>query len=198
MESLSQQALAHPVPELSPGVVNNNDSIPQISRMQIKLLVNAFANDMARVASLQFTNSVGNARMTWLGITEGHHALSHDPDLNSQSQEKLTKINVWYAEQMAMLCQMLDTIPEPGHTGSLLDHTTVIWTNELGKGNSHTLNDIPFVAVGGGLGFKMGRALNFKKQPHNRLWLSCAHAVGHHISSFGNPQLSENGPLDLG
>lgn len=197
MESLSKQKLAHPVPDLSPGVVLNNDSIPEISRMQIELLVNAFANDMARVASLQYTNSVGNARMTWLGIKEGHHALSHDPDLNTQSQEKLTKINVWYAEQMALLCQKLDSIPEPGHSGSLLDHTTVIWTNELGKGNSHTLNDIPFVAVGGGLGFKAGRALNFKRQPHNRLWLSLAHAVGHQIPTFGNPQLSENGPFDL-
>jgi len=30
----------------------------------------------------------------------------------------------------------------------MLDHTTIVWTNELGEGNSHTLNNIPFVLVG--------------------------------------------------
>lgn len=197
MESLGKQELVHPVPELDPGIVIDNDNIPQISRMQTDLLVNALANNMTRVASLQFTNSVGNARMTWLGISEGHHALSHDPDLNTESKEKLTQINVWFAEQLARLAKKLDAIPEPGFAGSMLDHTTIIWTNELGKGNSHTLNDIPFVVLGGGLGFRTGRALEFDKQPHNRLWMSCAHAVGHRVDHFGNPDLSADGPLDL-
>ena len=46
--------------------------------------------------------------------------------------------------------------PEPDGDGTLLDNTLIVWTNELGKGNSHTLDDIPFVLVGGGCGFKMG------------------------------------------
>jgi hypothetical protein len=79
----------------------------------------------------------------------------------------------------------------------MLDHTTILWTNELGKGNSHTHDDIPFVLCGGGLGFKSGRALQFEKVPHNRLWLSIAHAFGHNIQTFGNPDLSSGGPLAL-
>jgi hypothetical protein len=161
------------------------------------MLVNAFANDMARVASLQFTNSVGQARMRWLGIEEGHHSLSHDPDLNEPSQEKLVKINVWFCEQLAMLARKLAETPEPGGSGSLLDHTTILWTNELGKGNSHTLENIPFVLVGGGIGFKTGRSLQLEKTPHNRLWLSLAHAFGHELKTFGNPKLCEAGPLAL-
>lgn len=43
--------------------------------MQIDLLVNSFVNDMARVATLQYTKSVGMARMKWLDITDGHHSL---------------------------------------------------------------------------------------------------------------------------
>jgi hypothetical protein len=77
----------------------------------------------------------------------------------------------------------------------MLDHTTIVWTNELGAGNSHTLNNIPFVAVGGGLGWKTGRALKFKNVPHNRLLLSMAHAFGHPIEKFGNPDLCAGGPL---
>ena len=84
-----------------------------------------------------------------------------------------------------------------GGEGTLLDNTTVVWTNELGKGNSHTRNDVPFALFGGGLGFTSGRSLRFERQPHNRLLLSFAHAFGHKLDTFGNPRMCEAGPLDL-
>jgi len=193
-----RQRLRSPAPVLEPGVGNENDSIPQVSKMQGDLLVNAFANDMARVASLQYTHSVGQARMRWLGIEDGHHSLSHDPDLNTGSQEKLVKINRWFAGEIAALAKKLAETPDPGGHGSLLDHTTILWTNELGKGNSHTHENIPFVLVGGGLGFGTGLSLHLDKTPHNRLWLSIAHAFGHDLQAFGNPALCGAGPLPLG
>lgn len=189
--------LDHPAPELDPDVEMKNDNIPRITAMQTDLLVNAFANDLARVGSIQFTNSVGQARMKWLGIEEGHHSLSHDPDLNAESQDKLTRINTWFCEQLAALAGKLAAMPEPGGEGTMLDHTTIVWTNELGKGNSHSLDEIPFVLVGGGLGFRSGRSLNLGGAAHNRLWLAFAHAMGHGIETFGNPALCEGGPLDL-
>lgn len=187
--------IGHAVPEIEPGVKDENDNMPQLTKMQIELMVNSFAADFARVATFQITNSVGGAKMRWLGIDEGHHELSHHEDSKEESQDKLTKINKWYCEQMAYLCQRLAETPEPGGSGSLLDNTTIIWTNVLGKGNSHTLDDIPFVAVGGGLGWKMGRSLKFDRQPHNRLLISLAHAFGHTIEKFGNPDFCKDGPL---
>jgi hypothetical protein len=195
LTSPQAQVAVENIPQLSLGVKNDNDNMPQISKMQIDLLVNTLVNDMARVATLQFTKSVGQARMRWLGIEEGHHELSHDPDLNEVSQDKLTRINKWFCEQMLYLVERLATTPDPGADGTLLDNTVVIWTNELGKGNSHTLNDIPFVLVGNGLDFTMGRSLRYDKQPHNRLLMALAHAMGHHIESFGNPSLSADGVL---
>src|SRR5256714_11395038 len=67
-------------PALEEGVTDQNDNVPRLSRMQIDLLVNSFVNDMARVATLQYTKSVGQARMNWLDITDNHHSLSHEPD----------------------------------------------------------------------------------------------------------------------
>ncbi|HZO51578.1 MAG TPA: DUF1552 domain-containing protein [Bryobacteraceae bacterium] len=197
LQSSDQKGLNHPVPELEPHVQADNDNMPKVSRMQIDLLVNSLANDMARVATLQYTNSVGQARMRWLGIEEGHHSLSHDPDLNEPSQEKLTKINVWFCEQLAYLARKLSETKEPGGEGTLLDNTLLLWTNELGKGNAHWLDNIPFVLVGNGCNFRMGRSLKYDKVAHNRLWLSIAHAMGHNIETFGNPKLSQGGPLDL-
>ena len=132
-----------------------NDNTPQISRMQIDLLVNALANDMTRVVSLQFMRSVGQARMRWLNVEEGHHSLSHEPDSNQDAQDKLLRINQWFAGELAYLADQLAQIPEPGGAGgSLLDHTQIVLINELGKGNSHTLSNIPFVLLGGGGGFE--------------------------------------------
>ena len=182
-------------PTLEPGVKNENDNIPQLSRMQIDLLVNSLQTDQARVVTLQFTNSVGNARMRWLDIPESHHELSHEPDSNLDGQEKLTKINKWYCEQLAYLVGKLHETPEPGGDGTLLDNTQVVWTNELGKGNSHTLDNIPFVLVGHGLDFRMGRSLRYDNVPHNRLLLALAHAMGHPLEVFGKPEFCSGGAL---
>jgi hypothetical protein len=187
--------VGHAVPELEPGVRQDNDNMPRLSKLQIDLMVNSFANDFTRIATLQYTNSVGQARMRWLQVDEGHHELSHEPDSNEEVQKKLTKINAWYCEQVAYLAKRLAETPEPGGQGSMLDNTTIVWTNELGKGNSHTLDDIPFVVVGGGMGWQMGRSLKLKKTPHNRFLMALAHGFGHPIERFGNPDHCARGVL---
>lgn len=188
-------AVGHAVPALDPGVRRDNDNMPRITRMQVDLLLNSFTADFARVATFQFTNSVGVARMRWLGIDEAHHELSHRPDSEAAAQDKLTRINRWFCEQLTYLVRRLAETPEPGGGGTLLDNTLVVWTNELGKGNSHTLDNIPFVLVGNGLNFRMGRSLKLPRVPHNRLLLSLAQGMGHHLEHFGSPDFCAGGPL---
>jgi hypothetical protein len=48
--------VVHAMPELEPGVKEENDNIPKITKLQIELMVNSFANDFARVASLQLSH----------------------------------------------------------------------------------------------------------------------------------------------
>jgi hypothetical protein len=96
---------------------------------------------------------------------------------------------------MAYLAKRLSETPEPGGNGSLLDNTLIVWTNELGKGNSHTMDNIPFVLLGGGLDFKTGRAVKHNRVPHNRLLMALAHGFGHHVKTFGNPNFCGSGPL---
>jgi hypothetical protein len=190
--------MAHPMPELDPSVELVNDNTPQISRMQIDLLINSLANDMTRIATLQYMRSVGQAQMRWLGIQEGHHSLSHEPDTNQDSYAKLKKINTWFAGELAYLAKRLAETPEPTGDGSMLDHTLIVWTNELGKGNTHALDNIPCVMIGGAPGFKMGRSVKLEKTPHNRLWLTVAHAMGHtKLDTFGKAELCAGGALSL-
>ena len=187
----------HAMPKLDPGIREENDNLPKISRMQLDLLHNSLVADFNRIATFQFTNSVGGARMKWLGIDEGHHQLSHEPDTNKIAVEKLVKINKWFCEEIAYFAKKLQDTPEPNGQGSMLDNTLLVWTNELGKGNSHTLDNIPFVMVGGNLGWKAGRSLKFPRIAHNRLLMAMAHGFGHTIPSFGNPEYCKDGPLVL-
>jgi len=195
----NQEALVHPEPEVDPKIELTNDNTPEISRVQIDLMVNALANDMTRVATLQYMRSVGQARMRWLDIEEGHHALSHEKDDNLDAQEKLKRINAWFASQLAYLAKRLSETPEPGDAGgTLLDNTQIVWLNELGKGNNHSLEDIPFLLLGGGADFKTNRALEFDHTPHNRLWLSLAHGMGNtDLKTFGAEEHCVDGPLNL-
>ncbi|MGB0326857.1 MAG: DUF1552 domain-containing protein [Akkermansiaceae bacterium] len=187
--------LVHPEPELDPNIELVNDNTPQVARMQMDLLVNAMANDMARVGTLQFMRSVGQARMRWLDINEGHHSLSHEPDKNKDAQAKLEKINIWFAQQLAYLAKRLRDTPEAGGQGNMLNNTTIVWVNELGKGNSHTLHDLPIVLVGGQGGERPGFHQLPNQTPHNRLLMSLAHHMGHKIQSFGEKRWSAEGPL---
>ena len=79
-----------------------------------------------------------------LDIEDPHHTLSHEPDKNKDAYDKLIRINTWFAEEFAYLLNKLGSTPEPGQKGTMLDHTLVIWTNELGKGNTHTRVGVPF------------------------------------------------------
>ncbi|HVX09607.1 MAG TPA: DUF1552 domain-containing protein [Pirellulales bacterium] len=180
---------------LEPGVKQHNDNMPALSRLQIDLLVRGFAADFMRVATLQYAHSASDTVMSWLKIDGRHHDISHKPDDDQQAQQDLTRINGWFCEQVAYLASRLAETPEPGGPGSLLDNTLIVWTNELGKGNDHTHENIPFVLLGGDFGLRTGRSLRFPAVPHNRLLLTLAHAFGHHLSQFGNPDYCGDGPL---
>jgi hypothetical protein len=194
-EATENDRVEHAIPQLPPNIEEQNDNMPQITKMQVELLVNSFVADFARVATFQITNSVGQPRMRWLDIDEGHHGLSHEPDSNEEAYEKLIQINTWYAEQVAHMARRMKETPDPSGHGSILDNTTIVWTNELGKGNSHTRNDIPFVMVGGGLDFHQGQAFDVGRVPHNRLLLTMLEGFGMPEKTFGNPDFCGDGSI---
>jgi len=108
----------------------------------------------------------------------------------------LTRINTWYAQQLAGLISRLKTTPD-GAGGTLFDNTLVLWCNELAKGNTHGRLGAPYVLAGGaGSGLRTGRFLRYDGQglPHNNLLLSILNAMGVPDRSFGKPDWC-TGPL---
>jgi hypothetical protein len=174
--------------------VTSNDSFPHIGKLQMDLLVMSLACDLTRVASLQWSRAASTVRFTWLHIDALHHDLSHRGDDDSDAVDKLTRINQWYAQQLAYLIGRMKQIPEGD--GTLLDNTVILWCNELAKGNVHGRIDAPYVLAGrAGGALDTGRFLRFDGNvPHNNLLLSLIHAMGQDDSSFGDPDWC-TGPL---
>lgn len=167
--------------ELDAGAVDNT---PATFDRQMELLAAALSCDLTRVASLQFRvgENDGGYPYHWLGITaQEHHLLTHEPDENAEARAQLSSIYRWYADRFAYFLDLLDAVPEGN--GTLLDNTLVIWGSELGKGNSHAFERVPFVVAGGGA---RGRYLQYESVEHNRLLVSAAHFMGvTDMQSFG-------------
>jgi hypothetical protein len=72
-----------------------------------------------------------------------------------------------------------------------LDNSVIVWGNELGLGNSHTLTDIPFVLAGSAGGYlRTNRFLQYDGVAHNQLWVAMLNAMGSDATAFGHPDYS--------
>ncbi|HMJ55083.1 MAG TPA: DUF1552 domain-containing protein [Polyangiaceae bacterium] len=165
--------------------------MPTIGKLQMDIAAAALACDLTRVLTLQWTYAESTQTFPVLGINEAHHVMSHAGDTDAAAQEKLTQINVWYAEQFAYLLGKLASYKEGD--GTLLDNTAVLWCIEVGKGNNHAHRDLPFLLAGscGGY-FRTGRFVDYMAggaagHPHNNLLVSLAQAMGTKDTTFGDP-----------
>ncbi len=157
---------------------------PDVGRSHLALVAAALACDATRVASVMWQEGSNNASFDWAdpAVHRSHHEISHTiltntPVLSTQEERELLAINQWYARQFAEFLGRLDAIPEGD--GTLLDHTVVVWTNELSDGFVHSRTDMPFVVAGGGAaGLRTGRWMDFGHTPHNALLVSLLNAVG--------------------
>ena len=176
-------------------IVQQNDMVPIISRLQIDLMVKALACDLTRFASLQWSRGLSPWRFTWLGISDDHHELSHAPDSDSVARAALTDINAWYAGEVAYLLDALAATPEGD--GTMLDNTLVGWSNALAKGNSHTSYPVPYVLAGSAGGyFETGRFLDYGDESANRLLVSVCNAMGlPEVTTYGDMDPG-SGPLE--
>ncbi|HJL22104.1 MAG TPA: DUF1552 domain-containing protein, partial [Polyangiaceae bacterium LLY-WYZ-15_(1-7)] len=173
-----------------------NDHFPAVGRAQMDLAVAALACGMTPVASLQWSHTVGPFVPSWLGISEGHHSLSHIDDGNPAGIADFVAIERWFAEQFAYLLERLDATPDPEGDGTMLDHTLVIWAQELGDGRLHECVDVPFVLAGAADGFlRTGQYLQTGGTSHTKLLVSIAQAMGLDDRVFGDPAHG-TGPLE--
>lgn len=172
---------------------DNEDTMPEIARLQVDLLVMALACDLTRVGSIQFSNAKNHIRFPWLDSLGDGHQLSHAGPSNDNAYNQWVARDTWFAEQFNYLLTKLDSVQEGENT--MLDNTCVIWINELGQGNTHSQTDIPFVLAGSAGGFfDTGQFVEYSNASHNDLLTAIQNAYGIESEEFGDTRFS-NGPL---
>jgi hypothetical protein len=180
---------------------NKLELFPDIGKLQMDLMVLAFACDVTRVATIMWAHAVGSPASPWLGISEGHHALSHTSVTDVDGQTKLTAVTEWHTEQLAYLISAMKKIPEG--SGTMFDNTVILWGTEVSIGNTHSHRDMPFVLAGScGGAIKTGQVLTYPKDAagkgpsHNDMLVALAQAMGRtDVTTYGNKDYCSGKPL---
>lgn len=167
-------------------------NVTQKAQVMADLMTLAFQCDLTRVQSFMLSNAGSGRRYDFLGISEGHHQISHHQSLQS-NYDKLKIINRWEIEQLAYLLENLkNTTDAEGQP--LLDSCTVFFSSEISDGNRHNHTDMPIIMAGGANGyFQTGRHVRFSNErPVSNLFISMLDSMGISMSMFGD---DGTGPL---
>ena len=160
-----------------------------VGEANLAMMAAAATCDLSPVLVHQWGSGQDTRVFTELGLTDGHHALSHEPLTDAEAAAKLTAINTWYAERFADLLDRLSAV-DAGDGGSLLDHSAVLWCNELGNAYIHEAANIPYVLAGRcGGSLDTGRFLQFDYRGHGELLAAIGQALGLGTTSFGMPEV---------
>jgi hypothetical protein len=173
-------------------LVSSDEAIPALNDAMVDLLAATMGCGLARVGSLQLGYGGGKWMFGWEGINQNmHDELAHrdttDEGVDPIVTAKLVTINQYYASVVARLASALAAIPESDGS-TALDHTLIVWGNELGRGD-HTLDNMPVVLVGGplaGVQSSRGKLVDVGVQPFQRLGCTILRSMGIESDGFGD------------
>ncbi len=145
-----------PLADPASGVTPDEAHHLAIAQNQLAIIQTAFQCDLTRVATFTFAHGNSGLRFNKIDPTvdkgDGHHGVSHDTSA-AAAQERIDTI---YCEQMSAFLQKMKAIPEG--TGTMLDNTLVVFFNECAVGNTHSIENMPVLMIGGkGMGVKTGQ-----------------------------------------
>jgi hypothetical protein len=186
-------------PSCEPTVDLSGHKVAQFMR----LIRMAFACDLTRVAT--FVAPVPQASEFGYPAEANVHASYAHASIANQTacgqtfsrlaERAMIDLGSWYARHFALLLAELDSVPEG--SGTLLDHTAVVWISELGT-PTHQHEDVFTLVAGCNTFFKTGRYVRYPRDipnplpglprigpGHNRLFVSLMRAMGQPDDSFG-------------
>jgi hypothetical protein len=158
------------------------EQLESVSQIMSDLMVLAWACDLTRVASYQFSGSVGGTVYSALGQTDGEHSLTHD----SQRQGDVHNAVVFVLSRFAYLLQRLKAAPEGA--GNLLDNSCILLSSDVCEGLSHSITDYPILVAGRAGGFLKYPGVHYRSTSNDNtsdVLLTCLRAAGAAVDSVG-------------
>ena len=154
-------------------------------RLMADLMVLAFQSDLTRISTFVLANEGSNKSYAFIGVSEGHHDLSHHGN-DKEKQAKISKINQFHVAQLAYFLDKLKSTPDGD--GTLLDHAMIAYGSAIGDGNAHNHDNLPILLAGRGCGaLSPGRHVRYEQEtPLNNLWLSLLDRMDSPIDKLGD------------
>ncbi|RYD33196.1 MAG: DUF1552 domain-containing protein, partial [Verrucomicrobiaceae bacterium] len=157
------------------------DGIPSAYDQYIKLMFSmmalAFETDSTRVASLILAHDGSNRPFSEIGISEGHHSLSHHRN-DADMIAKVARIDQFYVTRLAEFLTDLESKKDLDGQ-SVLHNSTIIYGCGNSDGNRHTHTNLPILVAGNGGGaVHPGRFLKLEDTPMCNLYLNMLDHMG--------------------
>ncbi len=184
-------------------------SYQQYVELTCDLITLAFQCDLTRVVTFMLEDALSTPpHFPELGITQGHHSLSHH-SRDPAKLAKLAQIDAWYVARFAYLLSKLKACQEGEQ--SILDSSIVLMTSDFGDGDDHYHWDLPLVIAGKGGGkFKTNQHVVYKHNaggakittapsdtPLANAYLSILQAFGVNMPTFGTDGTNPYGTKPL-
>ena len=135
---------------------NPNDFIGR-QRLMSDMILLALTTDSSRFITFHLGGSSGVVPVQ--GVEEGYHSLSHH-GRDEEKLEQLAKVEAEIVNAWGDFLRGLGKTNDHGQT--LLDHTSVLLTSNLGNASSHDNRNMPVLLAGGG--FRHGQHLAFDQR----------------------------------
>jgi hypothetical protein len=182
---ISEQWSKKPKPHVDVKPMQNNNNPTDLvgkTRLMFELTHLALQTDSTRLVSMLLLGTSGVPPIQ--GVTMGHHDLSH----HGQDPKKLEQLKLVEMEQMKTVHELLEKLKKTEDQGaSLLDHTMVLFSSNLGNAANHSTKNLPVLFAGGG--FKHGQHLAFDQKsgpPMSNLYVSMLQRLGIEADKFGS------------
>ncbi len=165
-----------------PGQPAPEPGVPGSYREHIRLMFDslalAFETDSTRVASFLLAHDGSNRSFNEIGVSDGHHTLSHHQD-NTDKLAKIAKIDTFYAEGFAGFLETLKAKKDPDGN-SILHNSMIVYGSAIRDGNRHSHDQLPVILAGNGGGtLTPGRITNDGHDvPMTNLYMSMLDRMG--------------------
>jgi uncharacterized protein DUF1552 len=182
-------------PTITPTGLNFNTvaNYPNHVKFMSDLVAAAVICGKSRAVTMDLIDNGGGNSLTfpWLNIpSPDFHAIAHQGSANYAQK---AVIDQWFYQ--ACVAEVVGKLAAATEgTGTVLDNTVILVTNDMSEGAAHFVGQIPYVIIGGAGFFKTGRTVTFPNQiPNNHLLTSVLHALGMtSVTGVGDPKYAGN------
>jgi hypothetical protein len=123
------------------------------------------------------SREVSNRTYPQVGVTDGHHAISHHQN-RAEAMEKNVRIQTYNVNLFKYFLDRLENTPDGD--GTLLDNSLILYGSNMSNSNAHDHFPLPNVLVGGrGVKMRGGQHLKYAdRTPMANLLVTMLDKVG--------------------